>query len=131
MLNLLNFKFKHYPHLQDMLADQECPWKSFVSYKTLPKIGYIVMLHDQPIATGFLRRVEGGYGQLDTFATNPYFGSQIRNEAIELVIKALIDDAKRLKLQGLLAFTHDKGLLGRVSSQKWQVLPDQLLAIKF
>lgn len=130
MLNLLNFKHKHYLLLQEMLADQACPWKEFISYKTLPKTGYIILLQDQPIAAGFLRKVEGGFGQFDTFATNPYFGSKIRHEAIELIVNALMDDAKRLKLHGILAFTHDNGILSRSLEKGYQLLPDKLLALK-
>lgn len=129
-LNLLVFKHKHYPLLQDMLKDQECPWKEFISYKTLPKIGYIVTLQDQPIATGFLRKVEGGYGQLDTFATNPYFGSKLRHAAIEMIVDALMDDAKRLKLHGLLVFSHDSGIIKRSEERGFKPLPDTLLGFK-
>lgn len=128
-MNLLAFKHKHYQLLTDMLQSQECSWREFISYKTLPKIGYIAMLNDQPIAAGFLRRVEGGYGQFDTFATNPYFGSIVRNQGLELVVDALLDDAKRLKLQGLLAFTKDHGILKRAQEKGFHLLPDSLLVL--
>ena len=81
-----------------------------------------------PLAAGFLRRVEGGYGQLDTFATNPYFGSQLRHEAIEMLVDALMEDAKRLKLIGILAFSHEKTILDRAKEKGFQSLPDSLVA---
>jgi hypothetical protein len=127
-MNLVPFKHRHYKLLIDMLHSQACPWQQHVSYKTLPKIGYIALLHDQPIAVGFLRRVEGGYGQLDTFATNPYFGSQIRHQGIELVVEALLDEAQHLKLHGLICFTKDPGILARAKDRGFILLPDQLLA---
>lgn len=113
-----------------MLDTQKCPWKQHTSYKTLPRTGYIVLMNDKPLAAGFLRRVEGGYGQLDTFATNPYLGSKLRNEAINLIVDQLMEEAKRLKLHGLLAFTHDKGILSRASHRGFNATGETLLVLK-
>lgn len=116
--------------LLDMLSKQECEWKDFISYKTLPKTGYIALLNDQPVAVGFLRRVEGGFGQLDTFATNPYFGSKIRNIGINLVVNELMDAAKRMKLHGLMCFTKDSGILSRAQTRSFKPMSDTLLIYK-
>ena len=128
MLNLLNFKHKHYQSLLDMLGDQNCPWIKTLSYKTLPKTGYIVMAGSMPIAAGFLRKVEGGYGQLDTFVTNPYAGAKLRHEAIEMVTEALLEDAKSLKLVGVILFSREKTIIDRASAKGFVLLPDSLLA---
>lgn len=82
-----------------------------------------------PVAAGFLRRVEGGYGQLDTFATNPYLGSKLRHEGINLIWNALLDEAKSLELVGLLAFSRDSGILSRAQSQGFQTVSDTLLVL--
>lgn len=96
-----------------MLKVQRCPWTKDISFKTLPKTGYIVLLGKQPIAAGFLRRVEGGYAQLDTFVSNPYYGSKLRHEAMELIVNSLLDEAKSMKLHGIIAITQDTGILKR------------------
>lgn len=112
-LTVLPFKFKHYSLLTEMLEAQSCPWLSGVSYQTLPKIGYIVLLGKQPLAAGFLRRVEGGYGYIDTVVTNPHFGSQMRHQALEIIVKKLLEEAKDLRLRGLIGSTNDAGVLKR------------------
>lgn len=84
-------------------------------------------MNKQPIAAGFLRRVEGGYAQIDTLVSNPYFGSKIRHEGIDKVVKSLIEDAKNLKLLGIIAFTSDNGVLSRASDMGFFTLDDQKL----
>lgn len=81
--------------------------------KNLPKIGYLAVLNSQPIAIGFLRRLEPCYAQIDTLVSNGYFGSQIRHQGIELVVNALLEEAKSLKLKGIVAHTADSGILKR------------------
>lgn len=113
-----------------MLEYQKCPWISEISMKTLPKIGYIAMMGKQPVAVGFLRRLEGGYAQLDTFATNPFLGSKIRNEGLDLVVKNLLDDAKSLRLNGILAITEDQGILNRAKSLGFNEIPQKLIGLR-
>jgi hypothetical protein len=110
-----------------MLEDQEAPFLGFVSYKTLPKIGYLAMLGKHPVAAGFLRRVEGGYAQLDTFVSNRHFGSLVRHEGLSKVTEALINDAKDLKLLGILAITIDDGIIQRAKDQGFHVINQVLV----
>lgn len=113
-IEVIPFKFKHYPLLLEMLKDQNYHDLQSVNYKSLPKIGYIALLGKQPVFAGFLRRVEGDeLAQFDGFTSNPYFGSQIRNKAINEVIERLMIEAKDLKLKGIYAFTVDKSILER------------------
>lgn len=100
---------------------------SEIRMKTLPKIGYIAFFGDTAIAAGFLRRVEGGYGQIDTLVSNAYFGSQIRHLAIDKVVSSLLDDAKVLALEGIIAFTADLGVLKRAEAIGFHVLESQKL----
>ena len=97
--------------------------------KTLPKIGYLALLNKQPIAAGFLRRLEPCFAQIDTLASNAYFGSQIRHEGIKLVVDALITDAKRLKLQGILAVTKDQGVLTRAIGLGFHEVDQKVIAL--
>lgn len=113
-----------------MLKDREYLGISDVNMKTLPKIGYIALLNKQPIAAGFLRRLEGGYAQLDTLVSNPYYGSQIRHQGIHLVVDRLLEDAKDMKLSGILAFTEDQGILKRAEALGFHTLPHKLIALK-
>jgi len=114
-----------------MLEDREYIGLEHVTYKSLPKIGFIALMHQQPIAVGFLRRVEGGYGQIDTLASNPWFGSKIRHEGITKIVKALIDEAASLKLLGLLAITEDKSVIERSKDSGFQVLNQTVIVKTF
>ena len=128
-MTILPFKFKHLPLLHELLSSQSYIGISNITMKTLPKTGYIVLLNNQPVAAGFLRRVEPCFAQFDTFATSSYFGSQIRHKAINLVIDSLLHDAKTLKLHGIIAFTEDSGILTRAKDMGFHVVNQTLLAL--
>ncbi len=112
-ISIVPFKYKYMTMLLEMLEDRNYPHIASISMKSLPKIGYIAIMNKQPIAAGFLRMVEGGYAQMDTLVSNPYFGSIIRNEGIVKVVDSILSDAKDLKLIGIIAFTEDLGVLKR------------------
>ncbi len=128
-LSVVPFKYKHLPLLLEMLKDRNYLGINTVSMKTLPKIGYICLMNKQPIAAGFLRRVEGGYAQMDGLTSNPFYGSKIRHEGIKLVVDLLIKDAKSLKLNGILAFTDDAGVLIRAQNLGFVKVNQSLIAL--
>lgn len=127
---VIPFKYKHLELLYDMLEKRQYLNISLINMKTLPKIGYIALLNHQPIAAGFLRRVEGGYAQIDCLTSNPYFGSQVRNEGISKVIDNIIEEAKVLGLHGILGFTEDFGVLQRAKSLGFQVVEQTLIGLR-
>lgn len=86
-------------------------------------------MNGHPIAAGFLRRVEGGYAQLDTFTSNPFFGSKIRHLGINLVVDSLLSDAKDLKLRGILAITEDSGILSRSKTHGFKEIEQKLIGL--
>jgi len=126
-ISLFPFKFKHFSDLIELHKLNNYQHTAAITMKRLPKIGYISYFGDSPIAAGFLRRVEGGYAQMDTLVSNPYFGSQIRHLAIDKVVKSLIEDAKTLDLEGIVAFTSDSGILNRALSMNFNILDTQKL----
>lgn len=128
-ISITPFKAKHLPHLLEILQSRNSPYLQHIDLKTLPKVGYIAFLGKQPIAAGFLRRLEPSLGIIDTLCSNAYFGSNARHTAIDLVVKNLIDDANRLKLTGILAFTVDDGVLSRAKSLGFHILPDTMIAL--
>lgn len=111
----------------EMLQDQNYKALGSITYRSLPKIGYVAVLHKQPIAAGFLRRVEGGYAQIDTLVTNPYFGSQIRHAGIDMVVDSLLQSAKDLNLLGVIAFTENESVLKRSIDRGFQVISQTVL----
>lgn len=117
--------------LLEMLRDQKYPDIELITSKTLPKIGYIALMNKQPIAAGFLRKVEGNVvAQLDGLTSNPYFGSKIRHLGITKVVNALIEDAKDLKLKGIIAFSADKGILVRAEAIGFRTVNASIIALR-
>jgi len=129
-INLKPFKFKDFNSLIDLLKSQNYPDLHNITYRTLPKIGYIAYLGSEPIAAGFLRRLEPCYAHLDTLASSGYFGSQVRHEGVSKVVDALIMEAKRLKLEGIVATTKDAGILKRAQSLGFKVVPQTIIALE-
>lgn len=97
--------------------------------KTLPKIGFIAMKGKMPVAAGFLRRVEPCYAQIDTLVSNAYCGSILRHEGISKIVENLLIEAKKLKLQGIIAHTQDKGTLLRAEALGFHIVPQTIIAL--
>jgi hypothetical protein len=88
----------------------------------LPEIGFVAINGIDPVAIAFLRRVEGGYGQLDGLVTNPSATSVERHYGLQLVCDEVIAAAKQLKLKGLIAITSDKNIISRAPSHGFRDL---------
>ncbi len=129
-ISVIPFRFKYLYALLDLLGSNNYHNISEINMKTLPKIGYMALRNGYPVAAGFLRRVEGGYGQLDTLTSNALFGSQIRHEGLEKVVNSLLEEAKVLKLHGIISFTTDPGVLKRAESLGFHVVETTTIALK-
>lgn len=121
-VSVVPFKFKHYQYLIDLHKSQKYASMDAIAYKRLPKIGFIAMLGDQPVAAGFLRRLEPCFAQLDTLVSSAHFGSQIRHIGVSKVVDSLINEAKRLELEGIMAITQDKSTLLRAEGLGFHVI---------
>lgn len=131
-IEVVPFKHKHLYLLIEMLEGQNYPDIKSISFKTLPKIGYIALLDKQPIAAGFLRRIEGDIvAQIDGLTSNPFFGSIIRHHGINKILECLINDAKELKLKGLMAFTVDSSILVRAEAMGFRKVAHSILTLPF
>ncbi len=128
-VSIIPFRYKYLSVLHDLLDSNQYAHTHTVTMKSLPKIGYIALLGGHPIAAGFLRRVEGGYAQIDTLTSNKLFGSQVRHEGIRLVVDSLIADAKNLKLKGIIAFTNDDGILDRAETIGFKCLTHSVISL--
>lgn len=128
-ITILPFKFKHLPLLHDLLTSNQYEGICHIDMKTLPKIGYIVLLGKVPIAAGFLRRLEPCFAQIDTLASNAYMGSLVRHQGITMVVDALIADAKVLKLKGIVSHTSNQGVLKRAEVLGFHVVKETIIAL--
>ena len=119
------------PALIDMHISNDYREMGALQDSYIPKIGFIAYSNSeyQYIAAGFLRIVEGGFGQLDTFVTNPAIEPCIRNEAIILITDKLIETAKGLKLSGIYAFTADNSILKRAEETGFRVKNQSVITL--
>jgi hypothetical protein len=129
-MNITPFKFKHFNQLIDMLESNNYPNIETIQMKTLPKHGYIALLGSQPVAAGFLRRVEPTFAQIDTLVSNRFMGAQNRHEGISKVVENLLEDAKRLQLTGVIAHTNDEGVLKRAAELGFHIIPQTIIGLK-
>jgi hypothetical protein len=113
-----------------MLISQKYVGIAEITFKSLPKIGYIALLGGAPVAAGFLRRLEGNYAQLDGLTSNAYLGSIVRNRGITSVVSTLIDEAKRIGLDGIIATTNEESILKRAAELGFHEVPQKIIALK-
>lgn len=125
-ISLIPYKAKHFRLIQELHASNKAHFAE--TNKTLPKIGYIALLGNEPIACGFVRRLEPVFAQIDSLASNGSFGSAIRHAGIKLVVDALLEDCKQLKFQVITCWTNDKGITQRSIDHGFQVIPGIILA---
>lgn len=128
-VSIVPFKFKHFKDLVDMHETQKSEITELLEYKTLPKIGYIAYLGTIPVAAGFLRRLEPCFAQIDTLVANKFCGSIIRNQGIDLVVDNLLQDAKRLKLKGIIAHTENESTITRAKALGFHIVPQTIIAL--
>ena len=93
----------------------------------MPEIRYVASERGEPIAMGFLRRVEGGYAQLDGLITNPEAPGDMRSYAIDTVVAQLLETARQLEIKAVMATSIDKNTLER--SKKFGFIKQDMTVI--
>lgn len=115
-----------------MLASNDSPYTEATLSSHIPKIGYIAMLGDQPMAACFIRRVECDIiAQIDGLTSNKAFDSILRHKAIDMILTQLITEAKAMKLQGLIGCTKDDGVMKRIKELGFKTLTEKLVVLSF
>lgn len=89
----------------------------------MPKLGYVTIEGNTVIAAVFLRRVEGGYGQIDGLTSNPHCSPEERHCAIDLAVTRLLEEAKKLNIVNLLCTSTDSGTIVRSEKYGFKKLP--------
>lgn len=128
-ITIYPFKFKHLPLLHELLTSNLYEGICHIDMKTLPKIGYIVLLGKVPIAVGFLRRLEPCYAQIDTLTSNKYLGSIVRHQGITMVVDELIAHAKALNLKGIVAHTSSPDVLKRAETLGFHEIKEKIIGL--
>lgn len=104
----------HLPILESMLVKRKIS-SSFVFF--IPMNGFIALDDkNDPIGIGFVRMVEGGFGMLDSFITDPDATSESRSHAIDQLVKELLAKCAKLGIDKIFAFTREESLWKRAES---------------
>ena len=127
---LANYKieeFKKEEHLEFLLSWLRARNKGPEVADNLPAFGYIAYHHSRPVATAFLRQVEGNLGICEGLCTNPEASSNVRSIAIDSLIEQLIETAKAIDIKALIAWSQDKNTLERSVRHGFNKTADELL----
>jgi hypothetical protein len=88
----------HGKHLVDLLILRGLPASMVLD---IPSIGFVAKEDGKVIAMGFLRRIEGNCGMLDSYITDPHETSDYRDQALDLITAYLIETARSLEMDKL------------------------------
>lgn len=132
MIEILQYNPKMLPALILMHESQKYMDIEHIRNDMLPAIGRIAFEFDSddigtPVAAAFLRMVEGGFAQLDTLVSNSKKPSEMRHLGISRCVEELIQEAKKLKLHGILATSKDETTITRALSLGFRVITEQKL----
>lgn len=94
--------------------------------KGVPETGFMTFHEGMPVAAGFIRRIEGNYGQIDSVITDPEKSPEVRDEALDVLTTQLIIAAKDMKLKGLTAYITDNNTLLRSNRHGFMEVPHKI-----
>lgn len=101
-----------------------------VTRHALPEIGYMAWHHNKPVAAIFLRRCEGRTGIVDSLITNPEESPEVRNFALDELIKFIIEKAPKYNITHLLGFSRDENTITRATRLGFVQSPYTVVAME-
>lgn len=115
-----HFSATQFPIIASWLHKRELPTNLV---DTLPTNGFVIYSDDRTgVAAGFIRKVEGGWGMIDGYLTNPDIAPNIRDEALNILTEKLLQHAKTMGISQLFAFSTDKNTITRSQQHGFQRL---------
>lgn len=128
----LNLKIKpfvigeDYPELCEWW--REYGWKAPLTAK-LSTVGVVAFDDKRKLAAGWLYVQNSGWGFVDYFVGNPVAPMRARSEGLKLVIEHLSDVAKSEKIEDLVTFTKNKGLIRLLGRMGFTVGDESLTSL--
>lgn len=113
-------------HINKWLKERKHPE---VDPYDVPSIGYVANYKTRPIAAGFLRLVEGENGWFDSLVSNPIATQEFRHIALDMVIEALIKQAKSKGISKIIGYSVDGGTLERALRHNFVKLPHTVISL--
>lgn len=131
MIKVTHYQNDYFDHLVALHESQDSDFAQMLEPSMLPDIGYVAYEGSIVVAMGFLRIVEGGYGQIDTLVTNGDLSPTLRHNGVSEVVNYLIAKARIMKLKGLICLTNDEGILSRANSLGFHNTNQTAIALSF
>lgn len=123
MLHIIYYKQEddtHKKYLSILLSSQNMP-ERYLS--DIPRVGIICTNeNDEVIAAGFIRKIEGPYGMLDSYITNNNANSEDRDQALDLITAKLIQIAKDSSITKLISFSVVPNIVSRAKKHGFYLL---------
>ncbi len=79
----------------------------------MPENGVIAFENDRPVAAAFLRKCEGPFAIMDSLITDPDAPGQVRNDAIDSMVQALVALGEDLCLKAIICSTSNESVIAR------------------
>lgn len=123
-------QFSFREHWYDLLTCLQLRNAYIPIVDTTPAIGYVAYKEDTPVAYGFLRQVEGGYGMVDGLVTNPReLDRKVRHEGLDLVFSHCQKEAIKLNIHSLIGFSVNTSTIERSEANGYAKLPHVVMGL--
>lgn len=99
-----------------------------IKYSDLPHLGMMVFDKDVLVAVGFLRKIEGDLGMIDSMASNPDVSKEKRDEGLDMLTSSLLIRAQNvLKLKGIISHTKLSAIEARAHKHGFKTSAEKIL----
>ncbi len=88
-------------------------------YHALPEIGFIV----ENIACGFLYKTDSSVALIENLIANPEESRENRDEALDIVVSSILDEAKKLGYRSITGITRLEPVLKRAFKHGFNNMP--------
>ncbi len=95
----------------------------------LPELGLVAYWDGEFTAAGFIRKVEGGYGMIDSYVTDPRIKDVVRNDVLNALTIQLLDLARANGITNLIMFSVDEKTIIRSYRHGFKKRPDTVATI--
>jgi len=93
----------------------------------LPGHTYAAIYKDEIVAIAGLRLMEGEVCFIDSMASNQNFESTVRNEALDLLTKTILDLAKSLGFKKIFATTREECIIKRAERHGFKTSKEKII----
>lgn len=117
-MNIIKFDAnKHYRDVASWWDSHNWP---IIPLSTLPKVGFVAMDKDDPIAAAWLYQTDSDLSILEWYISDPKSDWKKREEALGDIINAASEFAKENGFKTIFTFCNNKRLIDKLQSNKFQ-----------